>query len=116
MSQTETHFIKMRRIDTGEKTKEQWITDYLKQKHIERDSCYEDDVEYFRNEVRELFYHKTGIYVFTEHKKLNEYEDINILTEQNGELSYITQFHNGGTCMEEMLEDALDKFSNETVQ
>jgi hypothetical protein len=47
-----------------------------------------------------------------EHKELDGEDDINNLTEnEDGTISFVTRFYNGGTCLTEMLEDGLKELN-----
>lgn len=49
-------------------------------------------------------------YVVVESKEIDSYDDIQeLLPQADGSYVYIMRFYNGGTCLEEMLEEALEK-------
>jgi hypothetical protein len=69
-----------------------------------------NEYEYKRKKVtEEYFIHGEKLYRVIDHEKSDDNEDFMKLSrEDNGSISFIGQFYNGGTCFSEMLEEALD--------
>ncbi len=70
----------------------------------------------YRNERidEEYFIHGNNLYLVTDHEESNYEEYFMKLSPRDncGTLAFVGQFHNGGTCFEEMLEEALDELEN----
>jgi len=69
-----------------------------------------NEYEYKRERVtEEYFIHGEKLYRVIEHEESDDEEYFMKLSRnENGSLSFIGQFYNGGTCFSEMLEEALD--------
>lgn len=65
------------------------------------------DSESFYDKV---FYIKETFYINKVHEKLDPYDDIQEMKGNNlTGYTYLMRFYNGGTCLEEMIEEALEK-------
>jgi len=62
------------------------------------------------NIFEEYFYANDKLYLNTEHKELDPYDDIQELDgdDENG-YTYYMRFYNGGTCLSEMIEESLEQ-------
>ncbi len=113
MSQTETHLGKLRKIVFEEgQTLEEWCEDKCKELEINEKESYNTWYEELKDNYYEKYFLVKGeIWEAFEHQKLQE-ADIDILTEnEDGTLTFIQQFYNGGTCLSECLEEAIEKLS-----
>lgn len=114
MSQTETHFGKLRKVVfEADQTLEQWCEAKCKELDVKEISSYNKTwYEELREEGYEKFFFVKGeIWEAFEHQEL-EGEDIDILTEnEDGTLNFIQQFYNGGTCLSECLEEAIERLN-----
>jgi hypothetical protein len=70
-----------------------------------------DDYAYKRKRAtEEYFIHGNRLYRVIDHEESEDSEYFMKLSRnENGSLSFIGQFYNGGTCFSEMLEEALDE-------
>jgi hypothetical protein len=71
-----------------------------------------DEYKYKRKMVtEEYFIYKEKLYRVMEHEELdNEGHFMNLHKNEDGSISFIGQFYNGGTCFSEMLEESLDEY------
>jgi hypothetical protein len=105
MSQTETHIGKLYRIECT--SQEEKATELMASKG-ERPSYYKTNLKWLLGEYEAYVSTPTGLWGIMEHKELDGDDDINNLTEnEDGTISFVTRFYNGGTCLTEMLEDGL---------
>lgn len=113
MSRTETHFGKLRKISLKDKTIEEFFQVKCNEKSIDNIDKYYDTWKetYFDNVSYEKFIViKDDIWEVFEHVECNE-DDVDIITtNEDGTLSFIMQFYNGGTCLTEMLEEGLAEY------
>lgn len=70
------------------------------------------DYIYINDLEKTFFYINNNLYLNTEYKELDPYEDIQELegNEEDG-YTYHMRFYNGGTCLSEMIEDSLNKIN-----
>lgn len=118
MSRTETHFGKLRKVDLQDKTIEQFFQEKCNENSITTiDKYYNTWKETFFDNVSYKKYFVVGedVWEAFEHTELEDGDDVEIITSnEDGTLSFIMQFYNGGTCLSEMIEDGLKKYSNES--
>jgi hypothetical protein len=117
MSYTEFHTGRLYPVSlTG--TLEETCKAIAKRHNIELDEDWEEDFrdkfsEYAYKHKRvteEYFIHGNRLYRVIDHEESDSEEYFMKLSRnENGSLSFIGQFYNGGTCFSEMLEDALDE-------
>jgi hypothetical protein len=63
----------------------------------------------------EYFIHDENLYRVMDHVESEDSDYFMRLNkDEDGSISFIGQFYNGGTCFSEMLEEALDDLNNET--
>jgi hypothetical protein len=116
MSQTEFHTGKLKEVDMNGLS----LEDYCKTKCNEAgiteiDSYPATWVEQFRDEFwygneEKYFIHGEKVYEVIEHEELDcENYFMKLTKNEDGTISFIGQFYNGGTCLDEMLEEALDE-------
>lgn len=113
MSQTETHFGKLRKIEIEpNQTVEEWclnkcleISDYN-----ELPSYYDSWKDLLKYEFdRNYFFIDDQIWVSFDHIE-SEDDDINYMNlNEDGTITFIMQFYNGGTCLSELIEEGLEK-------
>lgn len=110
MSKIERHTGKIKKVDLNNYTVEGWCERKCKELGIELDTYYKTYKEALLNDpypaiVIEL---DDELWEVIEDKEEEASEDISILIpNSDGTYSYIMQFHNGGTCLNEMLEDGI---------
>lgn len=113
MSDYEVHLGKMReipRLDENETIEEMMARLLIMRgkKHFESG----DIKDHFTSE-----FHRSGIYYYEKGEKIFEIEDREFEDEdvnlayrnKNGDIEYALRFYNGGTCLPEMLDYALDQ-------
>jgi len=113
MSEMETHHGKLRRVQLAEG---QTIEDWCKAKcqelgYTEMDSCNSTWEEQLRSETHnKYFFTDDEVWEAIEHKSVDDDGDIYFLQpNEDGTLTFVYRFYNGGTCLSECLEDDLAK-------
>ena len=113
MSYTETHIGKLRKVDLKGLTVEQWAEAKCREKGITELESYHDNwKEEFLDsgKYNTYFFNGDDVYETFDHVEIEEGNDIDILTPNNdGTYNFVMQFSNGGTCLSEMIEEALEK-------
>ena len=113
MSYTETHIGKVKKIDLQGKSIEDWAQAVAEELGCELEDFY----DFYKELVFDELYFKyvfvdDEIYEIVEDTEISE-EDVEILIpEGNDTYSFTMQFYNGGTCLNEMLENAIRKAKN----
>ena len=116
MSFTEKHIGKLIKIDRKGLTVEEWCKEYCQSHSTEIDNqMYKNWTECFR----ENFYNICAdnirfingeIYKLVKHFKLDDYEDLDFFyTLEDGSILFVTEFYNGGTCLEEVLDEGVTR-------
>lgn len=114
MSYTETHIGKLRKVDLQGLTIEQWAEVKCREIGITELSPYSDDwkeqfLDTGKNYLK-YFFIGDEVYEMFDHTELEDGGDIDILTpNSDGTYSFVMQFYNGGTCLSEMIEDAIKR-------
>ena len=117
MSQTETHFGKLRKvvIDEGD-TIEDWCREKCKEKGItEIDSAYYGSwLEQFRYVFNnKYFIVGDEIWEVIEHIKNDGFDDIDVMIpNEDGTITFVQQFYNGGTYLGEVIEEGIENLKN----
>jgi hypothetical protein len=110
MSEMETHIGKMRRIECT--SQEEKATELMASEGKERPSYCATNLEWLLSEYDEYVSTPTELWKVIEDNELDGDDDINNLTEnEDGTISFVTRFYNGGACLTEMLEDGLKKLN-----
>ena len=122
MSQTEFHTGKLYPINFG-KNLEAFCRRIAAEHDIKLGEDWREDfIDRFDNysskrghASEEYFIHGEDLYRVVDHKE-SDSEDyfMNLSKNNDGSLSFIGQFYNGGTCFSEMLEDALEEIKTES--
>lgn len=110
MSYTETHIGKLRKIETGSSMK-LWCKTYCNAEEYHRLSRYNDNwIEQFRSHFHEKFLvTKDAIYEKFDHMQLEESDVYHVEKNDDGTYTFVMQFYNGGTYLDECLEEGLDR-------
>ena len=113
MSQTEVHIGKLKKLE-GVIATEEWF----KSKCVEQGRTELPIYQSWKGKflgINQYKYFVVGdeVWEAVEHKKLDPDDDINYFVENtDGTITFITQFYNGGTYLEEVLEDELSKLKS----
>ena len=118
MSWVETHFGKIRILARGNKA----VYDYIERNNLSdkiKDCGWADEIDFDTEDDNYIILHKDAKYgsdaehilcEFVVHKEFDEGECVDILQKTGPEeFEFFTQFHNGGTCLEEVLSEELSK-------
>jgi hypothetical protein len=117
MSRTETHIGKLRKVDTQGLTVEEWcrkvIHQHLKDNPLSRPLLDDEEWQHnfydIDNNYRKYVFYANDLYETFDHIE-GEDEDIDIMTDNgDGTYSFVMQFYNGGTCLQECLEMGLKR-------
>lgn len=106
MSRIEFHTGKLRKI-------EQQPEVFAKQFLWKKRDFYETFLEHLLSEQYKNFVLLAGdLYEFVEHEENQDSETYfcKFYEDSNGELNFITNFYNGGTCLSEMLKDGFKQY------
>jgi hypothetical protein len=114
MSEMNTHIGKLKLVDFGAKTKSEFISGYVQSHGLKIEPGYKNVEDLFLNECYEKFVVIGDlIYEILENKSMESDCDINFLVPNaDGTITFIEQFYNGGTCLNEALEHGLKKLNN----
>lgn len=113
MSYTETHFGKLKKVELTTSLEE-----FCKQKCneiglFELASYYETWEEEFRDAFnRKYFIVKGEVWEAIEHTEAEDGDMDIMIPNEDGTVTFVMQFYNGGTCLSEMIEDGLKKLKN----
>lgn len=110
MSGMERHIGKIKKVDLNNYTVEGWCEQKYKTLKIELGAYYRTYKEALLNDPYPAIVIEVNdvLWEIIEDKEEEDTQDISILTPNNdGTYSYIMQFYNGGTCLNEMLEDSI---------
>ena len=116
MSEVEFHTGRLRKIAIHSTT-EEWCQSACQLNGIKEMSSYNKTwVDEFKdNDVlgKKYFIHNESIYEVLEHLQSDEENYfMRLINNADGTITFIGQFYNGGTCFDEMLEEALDEHNN----
>ena len=108
MSYTESHVGKIKKVDLEGLTIEEWAKEVATAYGMEFKDYYDSYKELVLDELYcRYIVVEEDVYEIIEDHEFDERE-ISVLTpEGDGIFSFTMQFYNGGTCLTEMLEDAI---------
>ena len=113
MSQTELHIGKLRKVELEQnQSLEDFYKEKLKNIGITELRSYDNDWEdTFKDEFQEKYFIVNDvIWEAFEHKEKDDSDDIyELKPNEDGTLSFIMKFYNGGTCLSECIEEELKK-------
>jgi len=113
MSRIETHFGKLRKVTFNEGcTIENWCKQKCQEKGINEIPSYHANwVEQFKDAYDEKYFIiNDEIWEAFEHVENDEFSDINIMNlNEDGTITFVQQFYNGGTCLTEIIEQGIEK-------
>ncbi len=115
MSQTETHFGKLRKVEFKPyQTLEQWCEAKCRELGKTELSSYTDTwYEQLKDDYSETFFFTNNdIWEAFEHHEVDDDDYIyHLQPNEDGTLTFIMQFYNGGTCLTECIEESLQKLN-----
>lgn len=108
MSYTESHVGKIKKVDLEGLSVEDWAKEVANSYGMELTKYYDSYTELVLDELHfRYILVEEEVYEIIEDREFTE-EDISELTpEGDGVFSFVMQFYNGGTCLTEMLTDAV---------
>lgn len=110
MSDIQTHIGKLKKVDLGNNTIEEYFEKRCKELGIEKESYQNSYIEAYSEEKWPVVPVIIGdeVYEVVENKELEYCGEIaDICKCPDGTYHYVMQFYDGGTCLPEMLQDAL---------
>lgn len=116
MSYTEKHLGRLRKVDLQGKSLEEWCKEQCG-KHDKNDNPYTKEYtwkefwEYLNvGRIYDGTYHIIGdnVYQLIHHREITEDFDV-FWFEPDGDIQFAVEFYNGGTCLEEVMEDGVKK-------
>jgi hypothetical protein len=115
MSQTETHFGKLRKVELGDETIEQWCKARCNEIEITEIATYhdswEEEMRYSTKYNEKYFFVDGEVWEAVEHIESQD-DDIDIMIpNEDGTVTFVLQFYNGGTCLDECIEDGLRRIA-----
>jgi hypothetical protein len=114
MSSTEVHYGKIKKVNLRGMSVEEWCEKKCQKASIEKPEWIESWIDAFR--YSEELYDKYHIYKNMEvYKKIDcietSDEDISVMySNRDGSYTFFTQFYNGGTCLEEVLDNLIEEY------
>lgn len=118
MSEVETHYGKLRKVVIDEKyTIEEWCKEKCKEKNINELASYNHSwIEQFKDGFDEKYFIiDEEVWEVIEHIEADD-SDIDIMIpNEDGTITFVQQFYNGGTCLSEVIEDGIKKIKNEKL-
>ncbi len=110
MSQTETHFGKLRKVELTT-TIEEFCKQKCNEKGITELPSYTSSwEEQFRDSFDEKFFiWENEIWEAIEHVEESDGDIDVMIPNEDGTITFVMQFYNGGTCLSEMIEDGLKR-------
>ena len=108
MSETETHIGKLKKIECD--SQNEYAHGIMKDKG-EMPNSYDSPLEWMLNDADDIYISTPkGLYKVVKEKSLDSDDEINDLKEnEDGTISFISRFYNGGTYLQEMLQEGLEK-------
>jgi len=108
MSEMEYHRGKLIPIETD--NIKNYLERYMKENNIELEEYYDDIFEQFDYEDYEIKLYNGKIFKVQDERFDDPYFEEFRLND-NGEIEYLVGFYNGGTCLNEMLEEGVEKLT-----
>ena len=114
MSHTETHFGKLRKVELNCSIEEWCKQKCSEQGILEIPSYFNSWKETFEDYLgyRKYFFLKSEVWEAVEHMEEDD-GDIDIMVpNEDGTVTFVFQFYNGGTCLSEMVKNGLKRLNN----
>lgn len=117
MSEIERHVGRIKKVDLKGLSVDDFFKNKCEESGIEKNQWHDSYKEAFCEQSDENPYIVNGedIWEIIEDEEEDDYEELMILTPNNdGTLSFVAQYYNGGTYLEEMIENGLKKLKDKT--
>lgn len=111
MSDYESHIGKLRKVDLQEKTREEFFKLKCEEAGYNemKGSDWQDTALYYADFYEKYFVVNDEVWELFDHVEPDSFDGINIIDNKDGSYSFSTTFYNGGTCLSEVLEEALSE-------
>lgn len=112
MSDYETHYGKLRKVDLQEKTIEEFFEQKCREESIDPNEWYESFEELYQNSTNNYYtYTRIGndVWELFDHVRSGDLDHANLINNNDGSYTLSTTFYNGGTCLSEIIEEELSK-------
>lgn len=114
MSYTEKHLGRLRKVDLQGKSVEEWCEEQCKLLGIKKNGYtlkytwteLLKEYQYGREATGSYHIIDDNIYQLIHHRELTEDFDV-FWFEPDGDIQFAVEFYNGGTCLEEVMEDGV---------
>jgi hypothetical protein len=117
MSQTETHFGKLQKVEIKNQTLEQWCE--IKCKEVGETkiesyySSWQEQLMDCREYYQKYFFIDGEAWEAVEHIESDDSNYIDVMIpNKDGTITFIQQFYNGGTCLSECIEDGIKRIKH----
>ena len=114
MSDTELHIGKLIKVSEENETLNQTLLRILNEKKVDysdSDDTLFNILKDFEDNYNKYFIFKNELYFAEDTEPVDSGDAFCELTKnEDGSISYVTSFYNGGTCFTEMIEDELETF------
>lgn len=119
MSYTEKHLGRLRKVDLQGKSLEEWCKEQCEIRNVKRNKYQLNDTwtELFKDHMIGHqpigSYHIIGdnVYQLIHHREITEDFDV-FWFEPDGDIQFAVEFYNGGTCLEEVMEEGVKRLEN----
>lgn len=112
MSDYETHYGKLRKVDLQGKTIEEFFEQKCKEEGIEKSKFFETFEEAYQFETDNYYkYTRVGddIWELFDHIESDDLDHANLINNNDGTYTLSTTFYNGGVCLSDIIEEELSK-------
>jgi len=114
MSYTETHIGKLKKVETQGNI-EHWCQAYCCREGFDKLATYNDNwIEQFKDHFYDKFLvTENAVYEKFDHIEVYESDVYHMQKNPDGTYTFVMQFYNGGTCLDECLEEGLQKLQDD---
>lgn len=112
MSDYETHCGKLRKVDLQGKSKEEFFEELCKKDGLEMKSYaenWEDNYRYSENNDYKYVTNGEVVWEIYDHVENNDLDHFTLVSNNDETYTFSTTFYNGGTCLEELIEEEVSK-------
>lgn len=116
MSYTEKHLGRLRKVDLQGKSLEEWCKEYCESHGILthkygpsfKENPWTATFKYYQENRNKFFIIDNNVYQMLHHREITEDFDV-FWFEPDGDIQFAVEFYNGGTCLEEVMEDGVKR-------